>query len=74
MLGKKVKVELQPLPLEGAGKDPFTRTDRIITDISCGEQTNSGLSPVCGCVCFHLLTVWGDCLYGLALPSDVPYG
>ena len=26
------------------------------------------------CVHLHLLTVWGDCLYGLALSSDVPYG
>lgn len=26
------------------------------------------------CVCFYFLTVWCDCLYGLALASDVPYG
>lgn len=36
------------------------------------------LDTACVCllfsVCFHLLTVWGDCLYGLALASDVPYG
>lgn len=29
---------------------------------------------VCVCVLVLLLTVWGDCLYGLALASDVPYG
>lgn len=29
---------------------------------------------VCSCVSFHLLTVWGDCLNGLALASNVPYG
>lgn len=41
-VGKKVKVELQLLPLEGPQKDPFTRTDRSATDVSCAEQTNSG--------------------------------
>ncbi len=38
------------------------------------SDTDSVCECVCVCVCFCLLTVWGDCLYGLALASDVPYG
>lgn len=34
------------------------------------------LVAACVCVraCVTVLTMWGDCLYGLALASDVPYG
>lgn len=45
-----------------------------MSELGVISDTDSVCECVCFRVCFRLLTVWGDCLYGLALASDVPYG